>query len=256
MSSSAGVESIEVMRGATSSQKAGQYRPQRSSSSLVLDYCSGEAARYANDKWHYSTNPPSGSRLFIGVWEHGRFIGAVMFGRGANPTIGSPYGLQQSQICELTRVALSRHEAPVTKIVAIALRLLARRSPGIKMVVSYADPNQGHLGKIYQAGNWTYVGVMPGGRKSTYVVRGKPIHSRTASMHVRRYYGTGLRDDADLNLLDFLRAKFDPNARVEVRPAKFKYVMPLHDDMRAMVAALAKPYPKAAELDQVLRVGD
>ena len=44
---------------------------------------------------------------------------------------------------------------------AIALRLLARHSPGLRLVVSYADPAQGHVGTIYQAAGWTYLGVTP-----------------------------------------------------------------------------------------------
>jgi hypothetical protein len=30
--------------------------------------------------------------------------------------------------------------------------------PGIRLIVSYADLNHGHFGKIYQASNWVFVG--------------------------------------------------------------------------------------------------
>ena len=33
-----------------------------------------------------------------------------------------------------------------------------REMPGIRLLVSYADLNQGHEGKIYQASNWVFVG--------------------------------------------------------------------------------------------------
>ncbi len=58
-----------------------------------------------------------------------------------------------------TRGALRRErQAYTSQIVAIALRLLHRHSPEIRMVVSFADPAQGHAGTIYQAMNWIYVG--------------------------------------------------------------------------------------------------
>jgi len=38
------------------------------------------------------------------------------------------------------------------------LRKLKKHAKGLKLVVSYADFNQGHHGGIYQATNWIYVG--------------------------------------------------------------------------------------------------
>ena len=34
--------------------------------------------------WHYSQAMPAGKLVTFGVWEHGRFVGAVLYGRGAN----------------------------------------------------------------------------------------------------------------------------------------------------------------------------
>jgi hypothetical protein len=58
----------------------------------------------------------------------------------------------------LTRIALTNHKAPVSRIMAITLRKLKKHAKGLKLVVSYADFNQGHHGGIYQATNWIYVG--------------------------------------------------------------------------------------------------
>ena len=106
---------------------------------LRLDWCSYEAAKYAVEHWHYSRSMVAGKSSKVGVWEDGKFIGCVVFSRGANNHLGSPYGLEQTDLCELTRVALTRHVAPVSRIVSIAVRMLRKQSPGLRLIVSFAD---------------------------------------------------------------------------------------------------------------------
>lgn len=83
----------------------------------------------------------------VGAWEDGKFIGVVIFSRGATVNIGKPYKMDQTEICELTRVALTNHVTPVTRIVAIAIKMLRKQSPGMKLIISYADVDQGHEAK-------------------------------------------------------------------------------------------------------------
>ena len=49
---------------------------------LRLDFCSYQAAQYACRRWHYSKKIPVGKLVKIGVWEDGKFIGAIIFGDG------------------------------------------------------------------------------------------------------------------------------------------------------------------------------
>ena len=129
--------------------------------SLHLAPCSYKAAKYACEKWHYSKCIPGGKNRLIGVWEDGSYIGSVIFGHGINKNIGKAFGLVQGEVIELVRVALSSHKAPVTRIIKIALMLLKKANPGIHLIVSYADPMQGHEGTIYKAGNWYRLGRTP-----------------------------------------------------------------------------------------------
>ncbi len=147
---------------------------------LKLAWCSHEAAKYAVEHWHYSKVMPKSKRNFIGVWEGGIFKGAIIFALGASSHLGAPYGLQTFQCCELVRVALNQHANPVSQIVSIAVKMLKTQSPGIRLIVSYADPYQGHHGGIYQAGNWIYNGTT----SPDWAVidkRGRRWHSRVAS---------------------------------------------------------------------------
>jgi hypothetical protein len=50
-------------------------------------------------------------------------------------------------------------------------------------VVSFADPNNGHHGYIYQATNWLYAGLSEkGGKNRDYFFRGKNYHGKTISV--------------------------------------------------------------------------
>jgi hypothetical protein len=88
----------------------------------------------------------------VGVWEDGKFVGCVLFGRGASSSLGSPYGLDQTQCAELVRVAMTTHVNPVTRVVSLAIKFLAKHSPGLRLIVSFADPSQGHHGGVSHEG--------------------------------------------------------------------------------------------------------
>lgn len=127
-------------------------------SELRLDWASYAAAKYACEAWHYTGRVPPGTSVRVGVWERERYIGVVVFSRGPSGHLGSAFGLNITQVCELSRIALDGHETPVTQIVSQALRMLRSHCPGLRLVISFADPARGHLGRIYQAGNWIYLG--------------------------------------------------------------------------------------------------
>ena len=123
---------------------------------LQIDYCSHKASKYAVERWHYSKTLPVPPLVKIGVWENSKFIGVVIFSRGASCNLLKPYGLKQTEGCELTRVALNRHKTPVTRIIKIAVLFLKKSSKNLRLIVSFADPKYGHHGGIYQGGNWIY----------------------------------------------------------------------------------------------------
>lgn len=198
---------------------------------LRLDWCSHKAAKYAVEHWHYSRTMPAGKLARVGAWEDGQFIGVVLFGRGAAQHIARPFGLQQTDVCELVRVALREHKSAVSRILAIALKMLRKAMPGVRLVVSFADSTQGHHGGIYQASGWTFVGSE---EYHAYRVLGEVVHPRT--LYSR--YGVGGQS------IPWLHKHVDPNAERIRNGIKHKYVMPLDDAMRAQIAPLAKPYPK------------
>jgi hypothetical protein len=206
---------------------------------LRLDWCSHEAAKYAVEKWHYSKVMPAGKIVRVGAWEGEKFIGCVLFSRGANNNIGRPYRLSQVEVCELTRIALTIHHTPVSRIGAIAIKMVVKQSPGLRLIVSYADPSEQHHGGIYQAMNWIYVGLAEATGGFEYFINGQQVRTRTLSA------AFGTRSDKVLSAAL-------PNAEKRKQVRKHKYLYPLDAAMRAQIAPLAKPYPKrvcAASID-------
>lgn len=200
--------------------------------SLHLDWCDYAAATFATHAWHYSRSMPTPPVVRIGVWEDGAFIGCVLFSRGANRHLGAAYGLAQSEVAELSRIALRAHEAPVSRIVAIAVRMLRQHCPGLRLMVSFADPAQGHHGGIYAAMGWTYLGATSPSR-AFIDFRGRRWHPRmVATTGVKKVYGERRR---------VVRAC---DCVVEPLPGKHRYAFPLDAEMRARLAPLARPYPK------------
>lgn len=205
--------------------------------SLRLDWCSHKAAKYAVTHWHYTGSLPTPPVVKISVWESEKFIGCVLFSRGVNKKLGSPYGLSSVEVCELMRVALSNHDASVSKILSIAVKMLTKKEKGLRLIVSFADENENHLGIIYQASNWFYLGRS----KSTpkYLTPdGRILHQRQVS--VRGYkpqYG------------EMRKVPKPSDCKIIPQRDKYRYVLPLDRAMRKQIEPLAQPYPKRQPAD-------
>ena len=204
----------------------------REKQTLKIDWATHESAIYSCKHWHYSGCMPVGKTVKIGAWESGKFIGVVIFARGATPNLGKPYGLKQTECIELCRVALRKHAAEVSRIVAIAIRFLKQKNQKVRLIVSFADQSQGHHGGIYQAGNWIYTGTS--GDATFYLINNKLTHPRTLGTmgHIQNIAGAKI---------------VDPHAKEVKCLGKHRYLMPLDADMRERILPLSKPYPKRSK---------
>jgi hypothetical protein len=197
---------------------------------LKVAPCSFEAAKFANKHWHYSERLPAGKLVKFGVWEDDRFIGAVIYGDGVSWFSGKAFGVKKTEYAELVRVALDKHKTPVSRIVAISLRLLKRQNPGLRLLVSFADRSKGHAGGIYQAGNWIYTNDLV--KTEGFILFGKLVHDRS----VLAKYGTGS--------VKWIRENVDPNAKLAPDIVKHRYFYPLDEEIREVMEGHRKPYPK------------
>ena len=124
---------------------------------LVVRRSSVKEARPYIATHHYSkTMPDSTTDVFMGFYD-GVFAGVCVFGMGTGK--GQYYrlipDLEDGEYRELTRL-WSPDGMPKnteSRLISESIKLLPKK---VKIVLSYADPSQGHLGKIYQATNWLY----------------------------------------------------------------------------------------------------
>ena len=193
---------------------------------LKLDWATHQQTSYACKNWHYSKCVPAGKTVKIGVWENNIFIGVVVFSGGPSPNIWKTYNLKPIEGAELSRVALTKHISPVTRIISIALKFFRKFCPGIKLIISYADKKVGHHGGIYQGGGWIYLGEF--GPSFERLFLGKVIHER--NMRQRILDGKNSRD----------QFKDRPV------PPKHKYAIAFTPGLIARLNSESKPYPKRA----------
>lgn len=210
---------------------------------MRLTIANNKAIKYACLKFHYAKAVPVNTLGYNVYNDDDEWCGVILYGTGANNTIGSPYGLNQGQVLELVRVALNGKQECTSKAVAMSLKQLRKDCPLCRLVVSYADVDQSHLGTIYQATNWIYVGtMMQNTQDSSWIVNGKRVHGRMISSWVKAHGGL-----KGLTREQFLRKYYDDNAQAYVTQGKRKYLMPMDKRMRKKIEPLRKPYPKTDE---------
>ena len=112
------------------------------------------------ERSHYLHSLPGATKLAFGVFAADRLLGVITLGSGPTNAYRLVEGAKADDCIALTRLWLS-DELPAnseSRVIGIVLRSLARHTC-LKFVVTYADPMAGHLGIIYQASNWIYVGT-------------------------------------------------------------------------------------------------
>ena len=198
---------------------------------IELRNASPKAIRYACTHFHYAKAVPAVSYGY-NVYEDGEWCGVILYGSGATPNIGRPFGLVQGEIVELVRVALNGKQHTTSECVAASLKKLHNDAPQIKMVVSYADADQNHVGTIYQATNWIYLGRVNENDRAAFIVNGKKTHPRTVGSW------------GGVQSLEWIREHVDANATEFITKGKEKYIYCFAKKLRKKWVKEHKPYPK------------
>lgn len=190
-----------------------------------------QAIRYACLKFHYAKAVPS-IKYGYNIYQDKEWCGVILFGLGANRNIASPFGLLQGEVFELVRVALNGKQKTTSECVAAAMRQLHKDAPQIKLLVSYADCDQGHVGTIYQATNWIYLGKCGENKRSAFIINGKKIHPRT------------IGSSGGKQMIEWVRTHIDDTATEFISNGKEKYIFVFDKKLRKKLLKDAKPYPK------------
>jgi len=151
------------------------------------------------EKYHY-THKASSCRYALGLYyieeSHSFFeganeklIGVMTYGHPvSNRTVASitkTHPLELDEVLELTRlVCLDGYGKNLeSHFIGASFKWLKENAPEVKVLVSYADPEQTHTGGIYRATNWLYQGCGVSKLMPDYSIRlfenSDWIHSRT-----------------------------------------------------------------------------
>lgn len=193
---------------------------------MRISIATPKAIKFACENYHYSKCTPAVQYGFNIFNDANEWCGVILYGGGANNNMPSSFGLCAGEVLELVRVALNGKQGHgnTSQAVAMSLRELHKINPLIKMIVSYADHRQKHLGIIYQATNWLYLGISECNDKQ-YFFKGKWTHSRSID---------ALKNGSELKKT--LPSRTNSN--------KFKYVFCFDKKLRKDFLKKSIPYPK------------
>jgi len=191
---------------------------------MRLEKASYKAIKYACLNFHYARTIPINTFGYLVINNNNEWCGVALFGTGASPKIGKQYNLKQGQVIEFVRMALNGKQSKTSEVLGMAIRLIKKDLPLVKIIVSYADQEQGHNGVIYQATNWYYLGEV----KSPPIIEGKHNKSMGGSIGAAR------------KILGREPIVYFPKP-------KHKYIYPLDKSLIPLCKSLSKPYPKKCE---------
>lgn len=191
---------------------------------MRLEKASSKAIKYACLNFHYAKVCPVTSIAFSVFNSNNDWCGVITFGGGAGANMGMPYKLRYGQYLELTRMALNGKQESTSKAMSIAIKLIKKNCPSVKLLISYADKAQNHYGTIYQATNWYFVEETESSGEEVFY-KGKWVHNRMSSQVSKEYY------------------KSLPKRK---KSGKRKYLYPLNKTLIPLCKSLSKPYPKQA----------
>ena len=161
---------------------------------------------------HYAGRWPSISYAF-GLFDNEELCGIITYGTPPSAPLRRGIAGDRFKGCviELNRLCLKYNRPREAGfLIARSLRML----PQNKIVVSFADTEQGHIGVVYQATNFIYTGLSA--KRTDWKVRGREhLHGQTIADEFR---GVPNRAQA-------MRDKYGKDFYLKARPRKHRYLM-------------------------------
>lgn len=195
---------------------------------MRITKANSKAIQYACKHFHYAKSVPAVQYGYNIYNDDDEWCGVILYGGGANNHMASEYGKAYGEVLELVRVALNGKQECTSQAVAMSLREIRKDNPLVSMIVSYADSRQGHLGIIYQATNWIYLGERKTSTRE-YLLNGKWVHRRSINAM-----------DNHLQLVNSLPSRDGS--------IKHKYIFCFNRKERKKYMKQALPYPKDKDL--------
>lgn len=171
-----------------------------------------------------------------GVYRGTALIGVITYGTPSSAPLrkGLCGGTWSDKVLELNRLCCENSKNIASILVGRSLRML----PKPRIVVSYADIGQGHVGYIYQATNFIYTGLSA--KRTDWKLKGQEhLHGATVADMSR----------GQENRAAWMREKFGDAFYLSERSRKHRYIYLCGNkrEKKQMMADLnyfIEPYPK------------
>lgn len=164
---------------------------------IVIKVINCKSARSVIERYHYSGKCTQNSQLHFGVFVNGSLEGALQFGPSIDKRrMAKGLGVGFNEVIELNRMALSGMcpRNSESRAISICLKIIKKKYPHLKIVVSFADACQCGDGAIYRASGFKLIGF----KKNTTLRKmpdGSIVADKTFNDKVDRMYkGVYLRD--------------------------------------------------------------
>jgi len=143
------------------------------------------------DKYHYAKFGRSAYVVYKALYDN-EIVAIVKFATPVRKEVATSLGWNYSEVLELDRFCiLPKFQVKnlASKVMAQVIKLVKSDFPHIVLLVSFVDPEQGHIGTIYKASNWTYIGTTA--NSYTYIdekgdeINKKTIYNRAISNNMK-----------------------------------------------------------------------
>ena len=202
-------------------------------------------------KTHHYSKAWSSSKYTIGLLKNDFVVGVACYGSPVGRMVSDSISplIKQNEILELKRLWIADSEGKNVEswFLGQTFKWLKLNDKTIKVLVSYSDPDHGHLGIIYQATNWLYQGDQMNTSKSFfYKIKGNLLHPRT----VFNKYGTN--EESELR-------KIDPELQLvqTMYKHRYLYILAQKRERKRIVDSLKHPilpYPKSLDHSKMVGV--
>ena len=182
-------------------------------------------------KHHYLHSIPKGTSYCFGAFKSSELEGVICFSNPIAKNLWKGLFNVEVSIIELSRLAIKEEsEIIASQLISKAIKLV-----DYDAIISYADTSQGHIGIVYQATNWLYLGTSQ--KRTEYYLKSKPeLHSRTL-------FGN--------KTVEELREIHGEDLDKRETPYKLKYLYLKTKKAKKSLKATTESYAKS--IDEVLR---
>ena len=195
-------------------------------------------------KNHYSHKKTS-TKFALGIFHNKKLIGCMTYGFPVGRLVVKSIvpSFENNEVLELTRLWIADDYGQNIEswFIGQSFRFIKNNYPQVKCLISYADPNVGHQGSIYQATNWLYQKSPMICKAFQVVVDGKILHPRTC---VARYGTTNIKK---LEAITNKKCSW----KLEQKKRRYLYFVCNRKEKRNYLKELKHPilpYPKKEEI--------